>query len=316
MRGSRRSCLLLLSAILAIAAPSPSNAQAGILKKKIADKAKKAVSGDEGSKGAGATKVPDQDTAIPFGNGLLELTEPVLVALEKGLRKEIELRESFAKEIAAMNLKTPEQYDECSKGIAMTPAGQKIALNMAKMMEGKKPEELKKVMEQNGKEMQALKEKTCGPDPSQYGESWRGKRLDEIQKMGAAAAGPITSRVPDHDNAPALGAPALGAHALGHGGPYSAEDGIRDDALDVSSTAHPSVTSQMGGMTIDEYLFAQERVLAFCVYKQSGQPLGPGPKKFWIPTGQGKYWVYTAAEVQSLLKACPTLMGLLKQLNP
>jgi hypothetical protein len=75
--------------------------------------------------------------------------------------------------------------------------------------------------------------------------------------------------------------------------------------------------AQATGMTLDQYMVMQERVDAFCSF-YADQVAGSKP---WpaagaglrIPTVGNLAYVYSATEVQALMKHCKNLMELMKK---
>lgn len=131
-----------------------------------------------------------QAPGVDHGPNVLEISEPVLTALAKGLRTEIALREELRKQLAA--LKTPAQYQQCTQQAVLSPEHQKLAGTLFRMPDNVKPEEFQRRMLRAGKMMEALLVKKCGADPGGYSVSeLTGKRLVEIERKAADAAGPI-----------------------------------------------------------------------------------------------------------------------------
>lgn len=187
------ACLLVVCAV-GFAVPAVSGGQlGGLIRKKIGEATKK----DEPKKEEPTPAAPTAPTApvgssAEFNFSYPDISEPVLVGLELALEKEIALREDFKKELAAM--KTPEQYNACTLQVKQSPEFMKIIEPMSKLTSGDKEikqEELQKVMTDIGAKSDALTLKTCGPDPAQFNSSWRAKRLEEIHRKAAEAAGVV-----------------------------------------------------------------------------------------------------------------------------
>jgi hypothetical protein len=163
-------------------APDLSGAQlGGLIRRKVAEAAK----GEEPKKEAAT-----EPAAAPASNdpNVIEVTDAVLTALENSLQAEIRMREEFRKELAAM--KTQEQYNACTQEAAQSPEAQKISMRILELPENATQEQMMDLMAKNGKELEALTLKRCGPDVRQFNDTWRAKRLEEIQRKAAGAGSP------------------------------------------------------------------------------------------------------------------------------
>jgi hypothetical protein len=175
---------LLVAIGLLTAGPDLSGAQlGGLLRRKIGE----VVKGDEPTKEA-AEKTATEPAATPASRdpNVVEVNDAVLTALENSLQTEIRLREEFRKELAA--LKTPEQYNACTAEVYLSPEGQKISMRVVEVVENATQAQMQAVAAQVSKDIEALTLKTCGPDVRQFNDSWRAKRLSEIQSQAAGAA--------------------------------------------------------------------------------------------------------------------------------
>jgi hypothetical protein len=130
-----------------------------------------------------------QAPAPNYGPDVLVISEPVLAALDKGLRTEIALREALRKQLAA--LKTSEQYQQCQGAAATSPESMKLSESMMTMPDNIAPDEWRRRMMRAGKALEALILQKCGVDPSAFNDNWRAARLKEIEDKAASAAGPI-----------------------------------------------------------------------------------------------------------------------------
>jgi hypothetical protein len=137
----------------------------------------------------GNARAEAQDPVARDGPEVLEISEPVLKAFERGLRTEIALRAEFRKELAA--LKTREEYQRCYGTSMTSPAAQKLAEPMMNVPAGTSPEEYQRRTTRAGERLQAFLLKSCGPDPIAFNDSWKAKRLEEIERRAADAAGPL-----------------------------------------------------------------------------------------------------------------------------
>jgi hypothetical protein len=130
-----------------------------------------------------------QAPAPNYGPDVLVISEPVLAALDKGLRTEIALREALRKQLAA--LKTREQYQQCGVAAVTSPESLKLNESLMVMPDNVTPGEWRRRMMRAGKALEAFVLKTCGVDPSVFNDNWRAARLKEIEGKAASAAGPI-----------------------------------------------------------------------------------------------------------------------------
>jgi len=130
-----------------------------------------------------------QAPTVDYGPDVLVISQPVLAALEKGLRTEIALREGLRRELAAM--KTAAQYDRCKLETATSPESMKLFESLTTMPDDVARDEYQRRMLKAGKAMEAFVLKKCGADPVAFGDSWRAARLAVIERKAAAAAGPL-----------------------------------------------------------------------------------------------------------------------------
>jgi hypothetical protein len=289
MLGLKLGRFMLLAVVVAAATPQPSHAQlGGLAKKKAAAKAQKAVMTEEPA----AEDVPDNFHT----EGVLVISEPVLVALEKGLNVEIALREELMKEMARM--KTPEQFDQCQNATLLSPEGLKV-IGPLNANEGGTQEARLAVIAKVGAESEALTLKMCGKDPHKFNPGWRASQLASFRVKGAEAAGPIED--PQFD-----------------GGAAPAAQG-ESDAADLPVATTPVIRDVWyTGMTLEEYLILQERVIAFCIYlKTRGGSLSlliPDKGNLSIPGVNDKgTFKYTQREMRALIPHCSSLTKLITQ---
>lgn len=125
------------------------------------------------------------------GPDVLVISEPVLTAFERGLRTEIALRAEFRKELAA--LKTKQEYQRCYGESMTSPEAMKLGESILIMPDNITPGAQQRRTERAGRSILAFLERKCGPDPVAFGDSWRAKRLEEIERRAANAAGPLPS---------------------------------------------------------------------------------------------------------------------------
>jgi hypothetical protein len=168
--------------------PTVSGSQlGGLLRKKIGE----ATGKDEPKKVEPPPAAPNAPAASNDGLNFPypDISEPVLVGLERALETEIGLRENFKKELAA--IKSPEEYNACKLQTMQSPEYLKVIEPLASIPDSAKPAERQKAMLAIGQAAEALTLKMCGPDPVQFNSGWRAKRLEEIHRKAAAAAGVV-----------------------------------------------------------------------------------------------------------------------------
>lgn len=137
-----------------------------------------------------ATPTEAQATAMDYGPTVLEITGPVLVAFEKGLRAEIALRDALKKQLAERTTKPG--FDKCAVELMMTPDYQKFQEYLTTMATQAKPEELQHRMLRFYAANQARLEKKCGPANARYGnEQVTQAQLEAIERKAVSIAGPI-----------------------------------------------------------------------------------------------------------------------------
>ena len=134
-----------------------------------------------------------QDPPPDYGPDVLVISEPVLAALEKGLRTEIALRAALKKELAAREAsqKTMAEHRKCQAQAAMTPEAMKIAESIGDIPESATAGQRHRRMDRIGKRLEAVMLSKCGPEPSWNRDNWLAERLREIEQRAAEAAGPL-----------------------------------------------------------------------------------------------------------------------------
>lgn len=124
-----------------------------------------------------------------YGPDVLVISEPVLAALEKGLRTEIALRAELRKQLAA--LKTKAEYQSCTTAALSSPESAKITEYVINMPEDMTPGEMQRRSVRATRAVEVFFLRKCGPDPNKFNETWRAAQLREIEEKAAAAAGPL-----------------------------------------------------------------------------------------------------------------------------
>lgn len=252
----------------------------GLIKKKAED----AVKGPEAAKAEempGVLKDPD---VIPIN---LE----TMGYVKRGLNLEIAERASLAKFLAS--IKTREQYQACSSGVAMTPEAQKVAMRIGELPENATQAQMQAAIAKMNVDMNALVLKACGEDPSKYAGNWRAERLREIEEKAAAAAGPASGN--DVEDA-TLQAPSELEGETTMIGP------------------HLVVAPEAAGMTPRQYAIYKERLAAFCAAIKNGWKPPSTPIVKMPGTGNG-VWYFTQDEVQDMLKKCEEMMAMIAQVT-
>lgn len=281
-----RITALSLAALLTLVAGSAAEAQlGGLIKKKVAE----AVKGPEKPEPA-----KDEAAKQGFVNGnsdVLEITPPVLEGFVRGLNVEIALRKEFAAELA--KYPTREQYAACQANAGMSEEAQKLFAQLD-LPETATEEQQRKAMEKYTADVTALLKRRCPLNPAEAPD--RAKRLAEIQVKAAEAAGPEVPggewnhEATEGDNASGFGGP--------HGGPWT-------DAVFAA------------GLTPRQYAILLERIKRFCDELKAAGDKGLGGSGGVTFPGSGAkiFWVYTAAEAQTLSQAnCQRVYDLIGQL--
>jgi hypothetical protein len=277
-----RSALAAIALGILLATPSmPAEAQGvrGLIKKKVAEAVKPA----EQAKAEEMPAALQQSNVVPISDVSLE-------HFKRGLEVEIAERAALTKFLAS--IKTREQYQACSSGVAMSPEGQKIVMSMGDMPENATAEQMQAAMTKMNERITALVVKTCGEDPQQYAGKWRVDRLREIEAKAAAAAGP------------ASGSDEGSWSSLAPTGP---------DGGSAELTTSLAIVD-FAGMTREQYALLKERAISFCQAIKNGW-VPPNTPIVKMPGAGMGVWVFTQDEVQALLKQCETLMPLLLQVT-
>ena len=265
MRTSMRS--LVPALLVALAVPAVGEAQS------IGDRLKKKVGLGGGEQQQEATAA----SASTFNGD--EITPEVLEHFTNGLKTEIALRAEFAALLATY--KTPEEYQQCSNGVATSPEGMKIMERMLNVPENPTPEQMQRIYAEGDVALRELLGKVCGPDPQDWTLQKRQEKLAEIEKKAADAAGPATDSSPSPEHGPSVAA---------------------DDAF------------ALQGMPLLVYQMIKERVIAYCMALESGA-IQPGQAVQFPGTGANIYWVFTAAEAQAIAPMCAQLMPMLQSVQ-
>jgi hypothetical protein len=159
---------LFVAVALGAVLPSAGEAQLGGLKK-LKARVEKAVGGEEP-----AAETPKQDS--PYNRNTLEITPEVAACFERALAAENAALDEFR--AWASKVKTEDEYQSCQGQAMMSPEGQAISQAMVAAAEKGEQAAMQAVQVAQQK-LQALTEKTCGPQPRQVEE-----RRREAQKLG------------------------------------------------------------------------------------------------------------------------------------
>ena len=169
MTSSRLTRFLVLACALVVAVPEVSSAQlGGLIKRKIAEAAKK----------GGEPEAADAPT------GAVAITDESLTGLERGLQTEIDLRGQLKTELAT-NAKAVQDYEACKGRVPTSPEAMQIALRMADLPPNATQQDLIKLAERNKQDLDTLTLKTCGPEVKKIDVA---ARLEDIQRRAAVAA--------------------------------------------------------------------------------------------------------------------------------
>jgi hypothetical protein len=317
---STRLTVLSITTFLLLAGGPTAHAQlGGLIKKKVGDAVK---SPDKSKEKA---KAPDGEQGPKFNERVVELTEPVVKGLRKGLDLEIAQLTEFRQFLGT--IKTEEQYDACTVDVARTPDAQKIMLQMTDLPDNTTSEQLQRIREKMNVDMNALLKKRCGVNlTEEWSDDKRQDKISEIHRSAATAAGLLlVAKSPGQleesaaDAAPAAGL-AEGPAATEPFDPSAADiAGILSsrtppwerDELVIDEPAMQSAQQQGSTEPLD---VAEERITAYCKYKKVAAPgIFPLPNGYNLsfaaskiaPNGSSSiYWYYTAAEVAAIDPLC------------
>lgn len=265
MRTPMRSLVPALLVALAVPAVVEAQSIGDRLKKKVG------IGGDEQQQQATAA------SSTTFSGDVVEITPEVLEHFTNGLKTEIALRAEFAALLATY--KTPEEYQQCSNGVATSPEGMKIMERMVNFPENTTLEQMQRIYAEVDVAMKELLAKVCGPDPQDWTQHKRQEKLAEIEQKAADAAGPATGSSPVPEHGPSVAA---------------------DDAF------------ALRGLPLGVYQLIKERVIPYCMALESGV-IQPGQAVLIPGDGSNTYWVFTAAEAQAIAPHCAELMAMLEE---
>lgn len=242
----------------------------GLIKKKVSD----AVKAPE--KPADPAKAESKQGLVNGNPDVLEITQPVLEGLIRGLNVEVSLRKDFAAELK--KYPTRQQYDDCQRQVAMSEEAQKLAQPMVNLPETATAEQRKQVMDKFSSEVAALVKRKCPLNPADAPN--KEKRLTEIKVKAAEAAGPNAGS-DDHASQASEVSVALGVNSV-------SETMIEFRAL--------------AGLTPRQYELLLERIQRFCEELKNASDKGfPGAGGVSIPgSGNKVFWIYTATEAKTL----------------
>lgn len=299
---------LALLALLAM--PHPAHAQlGGLIKKKVTE----AVKAPDKGKDVGQEKHEPGQGPV-FDDIVVRITEPVMKGFLKGKRLEVEQLTDFKNVL--LKYRSEEDYDACTKSIAMTPEGQKIALQMASMPPGSSAQEVQKLIEKMNLDMNALVARKCGASIlTEWPDYNRQQKVNEIHENGAEAAGLLLFL--DEQGRPVKG----GSDATFSQG--SDGDGGGNLALEGNELAIGLETSVLQGQknstrnkkSTKRYDTVDERLRAWCAMKKAtGYQPQPGdtvafPATRLDPKASAKFiWRFEPQEWKLLeILGCPEL---------
>lgn len=280
---TKRMICVILGVLLGLGTAAGAQAQlGGLIKKKVAEK----VVGKTGND-TGTPARPQQ--GVQFNERVVELTEPVVKGLIKGLDVEVAGLQDFDKRLAAY--KTVDEYDACKTQVATSPEGMQIAMQMQNLPENVTAEQMRRVVEKMGTAMNALIARKCGPSINDdWSDNKRREQVAQIESDGAAASVPVQSPGPQPS-----------AH-----GPAAVDDTERERPDTVTAAA------------LDAYRIKKERVAAWCAYRKlegseeskrlvdKGYSVGFPARKI-NPQAGGEFY-FTAEEIKAIDPECTTIV--------
>ena len=129
---------------------------------------------------------------VEFNERVVEITEPVMRGFMNGLDVELRLVVEYAKLLATY--KTPAEYRHCSAQAARLPEFQKIQEQVLTWPENPTPEQAQRLAEKMAADQAALLKQKCGGDiETEWPDTKRREKIEEIQTKAALAAGPVNS---------------------------------------------------------------------------------------------------------------------------
>jgi hypothetical protein len=200
-----RVVLLIVAAFLGVVPDA--GAQLGGLKKKL----KETVGGEKKPEAA-------QAAAITFSNDLVELTEPILDGLVRGLQTEIALRKEFKAVLATYP--TDAQFRICVAQVPLSEEGMKI-LTANPLPDNATTAQLQEAIQKLTTLLEAVQKKRCPLDPGDWGGDKKEQRLKEIVAKAAEAVGPGPTPGGEGQDGDEAASPSCRRFAAGLGWPFS-----------------------------------------------------------------------------------------------
>ncbi len=247
-----------------------------------------------------ATRVGAQPPAqvtpqrVEFNERVVELTEPVMRGFLNGLDVELGLLVDFAKLLATY--KTPAEYRHCGAQVARLPEFQKIQEQVLTWPDNPTPEQMQRLGDKMAADQADLLKRKCGGDiETEWPDTKRREKVEEIQAKAAAAAEPATSPT----SPPSPPSPTRGPAAI-------------DSA--------PDALARWGGSApetdVIKQVIKKERAYRYCLaMKEALQSVQEAVRELTEPAqalklpGSGKdiYWMYSKDEVKAIGPNCEEL---------
>jgi hypothetical protein len=274
---------IVLAACAPFALPLTAEAQLGsLIKKKVAEAIKKPADSVKSVEQKPAA--PGGNAQSPFGEAVLEITQPAFDATIRGLTAELRLQEEFRQVLA--KYPTPEQYEACKAHVATGPEGAKLMSDAYNVPQNTPVEEIQRRQLAMGAAMEALMKKACPNDPNVWNPYNRKQKLDTIHLQAAEAAGTAasTSSLPDNEG--------TSIRARFESQPFIFRGG------------------RLAFLTGIQYSILQERIERGCALTEKS------PNGVKVPGfGTGIFWVFSGVEMGVLTPAnCQRFSDLNKRL--
>ncbi len=250
----------------------------GFLKKKAKEAAQAPIQQQQAQQQAdeAAAKALSAPDVVP-------ITQESTARFAGALDVEIRLRGEFRTLLASF--KTREEYQACQAEVAMSPEAQKISMRVAELPDNASAADLQKLMLKSSRDLEALVEKRCGADPSQWNQATSAQRLqgDRGRGLGRLRA-------------------ARRCRRGGRGGRGAARPLVGAGRATPRTDAHPHLR---------KYAIAKERWIPFCA-AEAAKPEG----KYARVKGQGAALrVYAWRRRRCCPQHCPDVMAKLNKVT-
>jgi hypothetical protein len=294
----------LATALVAIVATNPAEAQlGGLIKKKVAD----AVKPKE------EQKAPDQaEEASPFK---FELTAETMAAFKRGLELEVKMRADIRADHKARVAKydaAKAAYKKCEAGIAMRPEAAKIAEEASTRMDNAKtPAETQAAMKWMTDEMVALRTKVCGAEPGPAPEY--APDLTKAQEAGATEFGKGATHKPPPNNTSGDATTGI-PECVDPGLPI--EDGVSGSlVLCDDDESFERVQGETVALFLQQYALFKEFIIKFCSLDIASRAAAVKNGIRVQGSNNQIFWVFSVAFSVWVDPNCTVLMALLKAIE-